>query len=479
MDALAGTWTKITNSPPSGVGLMELLSDGTVMVQNGESATWYRLTPDIHGSYVNGTWTTLSFMNDTRLYNSTQVLTDGRLFTAGGEYGTGDSNAEVYDPMLNAWTRTPSSGQKFSDSVSEMLGNGNVLIAPVSGPDSTIIYNPTANSWTTGPVTLHGQDEVPWVKLPDGSILTVDGSSQAERYIPSLNQWVADANTPVVMFSGGETGCGHMLANGTAFFRGYTHTVIYTPSGTSSPGTWVQGPDIPNGLNCGDSPGCVMANGKVLFAAGPGYLTGPTSFFEYDPVQNSMTQVNGPSGQTLSTVPYGLRMLALPDGGVFMNDGGTLYEYVSTGSALSAWQPTISSITHNSDGSYLLTGTLLNGFSEGAAYGDDWQMATNRPLVRFTDSSGNVYYARTFNWSSTGGANGKHSRHHAIQSPAESSRWHLLGGGRGQWHRVGSHFAHHPLRARRCRTNGRDTRSRVAHNSHGHDDRTLGARRGQ
>jgi len=46
-------------------------------------------------------------------------------------------------------------------------------------------------------------------------------------------------------------------------------------------------------------------------------------------------------------------------------------------------------------------GTLLNGISEGAAYGDDWQMNSNYPIVRLTDAAGNVRYARTYNWSST------------------------------------------------------------------------------
>jgi hypothetical protein len=49
-----------------------------------------------------------------------------------------------------------------------------------------------------------------------------------------------------------------------------------------------------------------------------------------------------------------------------------------------------------------LTGTLLNGISEGAAFGDDAQMNSNYPLVRLTNAvSGLVYYARTYNWSST------------------------------------------------------------------------------
>jgi len=402
--ARAGTWRQLTNAPPSDLVVMLLLTDGTVMAQGDDTISWYQLKPDIHGSYVNGTWSTLAAMHDTRLYNSLQVLRDGRVFMAGGEYGTGSSTAEVFDPTTNTWTLAPSSGQTFDDSISELLGDGRVLVAPASPSVTrgTVIYDPAANTWSAGPVTLRSQDEVPWLKLPDGSILSLDGTSQAERFIPALNQWVADASTPDVMYIGSETGCGHLLANGTAFFRGYTHTAVYTPSGSSAPGTWAAGPDIPGGLNCGDSPGAVLPNSHVLFAAGPGYLTGPPSFFEYDPVANSITQVAGPTGTNFNSAPYTLAMLTLPDGGVLMKAGSAVYEYVSSsGTVDTTFQPAIASITRNSDGSHHLTGTNLNGFTEGAAYGDDFQMATNYPLVRLTDGAGNVYFARTFNWSST------------------------------------------------------------------------------
>src|SRR4029077_2785130 len=42
-----------------------------------------------------------------------------------------------------------------------------------------------------------------------------------------------------------------------------------------------------------------------------------------------------------------------------------------------------------------------NGLSQGASYGDDAQMDSNYPLVRFTDDSGKVSYGRTYNWNST------------------------------------------------------------------------------
>jgi hypothetical protein len=53
-----------------------------------------------------------------------------------------------------------------------------------------------------------------------------------------------------------------------------------------------------------------------------------------------------------------------------------------------------------------LTGTQLTGISEGAAYGDDAEMSTNYPIVQLVSGSGQVYYARTYNWSSTGVATG-------------------------------------------------------------------------
>jgi len=92
----------------------------------------------------------------------------------------------------------------------------------------------------------------------------------------------------------------------------------------------------------------------------------------------------------------------LPDGTVLYSHTGTdLYVYQPSNPILAAGKPTINSLTANADGSYHLTGTLLNGISEGAAYGDDAQMNSNYPLVRLTNSVGNVYYERTYNWSST------------------------------------------------------------------------------
>lgn len=423
-----GTWTTLQNLAPGNVELMLLLSDGTVMAREARtnSGAWYRLTPDVHGSYINGTWSTLAPMNFTREFFSSAVLKDGRVFVAGGEYGTGGSTAEVYDPKANAWTIAPvppglictnCSSPGFSDSGSVILSNGTVLIAPVSiaGSGGTVIYNPTSNTFSSGPASAN-QNEATWVKLPDDSILTIDPSNNsnflnsAERFIPSLNNgqggWIVDAPLPVPMYnSATEIGAGLLLPDGRAFFIGGNgQTVYYTPSGNTSEGIWSIGPTLVSPGVGWDEPAAMLVNGKVLFQTvlGPPQNPQPRGFYEMDPTTNY------PVGMITETPEWGDNsgtshiMLVLPDGNVLVSYGSdTIRVYQPDGVPVAAGKPTVASIQFNADGSYHLTGTKLNGISQGSSFGDDAQMDSNYPLVRLLADSGEVTYARTFNWSST------------------------------------------------------------------------------
>src|SRR5262249_41774851 len=115
-------------------------------------------------------------------------------------------------------------------------------------------------------------------------------------------------------------------------------------------------------------------------------------------------------GPDLSIAPFKTRMLVLPSGQVlFSNSSDQLYVYSPDGSPSASWRPSITSVVGNGNG-YTLTGTQLNGLSEGASYGDDAEMSSNYPIVRLTDAAGHVTYARTFNWSSTGVATGSTSQ---------------------------------------------------------------------
>lgn len=413
-----GTWTPLTHTAPGAqMNNMVLLPDGTVMAHDVNNAVaWYKLTP-VNGSYINGTWTTLPSMNYSREYFSSQVLPDGRVFVAGGEYGSGGTNGEVYDSLANTWTMAPNTPgyNNFLDSCSEILPNGNVIVSPVSPASygETLIWN-TNNSWSAGPTLYRGddQDEAAWLKLPDNSILTIDPFGQnCERYIPSLNKWINDTSVPVTMYGwGGELGPSFMLPNGNAFFLGGTnHTAIYTPTGTTNAGAWVAGPDIPNNYGIIDGPAAMMNNGNILCCVGTnGSYAGPSYFYEYNYLSNSFTAAPSPTsstpGASFGPAPFVNAMLDLPDGSVLLSrQSSQLYIYTPDGTPLAAGQPAITSVSPNADGSYLLTGTLFNGISEGAAYGDDMQMRSDYPIARLTNSAGTtVYYGRTYNWSYLG-----------------------------------------------------------------------------
>jgi hypothetical protein len=170
--AAISQWTALPLAPHGSGGAMQLLSDGTVLVKSnggggdGIGNLYDRLTPDIHGSYANGTWTTIGAMINTRLYYSSEVLRDGRVYVAGGEYGTGDISGEVYNPLTNTWTATPlpGGGADVSDANSEILDDGRVLQALVSGTlRGTVIYAPGTNTFAAGPTCLGIHNESAWV----------------------------------------------------------------------------------------------------------------------------------------------------------------------------------------------------------------------------------------------------------------------------------------------------------------------------
>jgi hypothetical protein len=445
--AVVGSWAPLANLAPAGIGHLMLLSDGTVMAQQsdyslpgpaGTAATtnWYRLTPGTDGGYTDGRWSTLAPSHRSRVFYQSFVIPDGRVVFVAGEYGTGHNDVEVFDPIAtpaNAWTLPLlSPAPDVLDASSELLPDGNLLVSPwycnLTPPFVTLIYNPMTNGWSFGPSSLGSQNEATWIKLPDDSILSIDrctikgacdssdqspftGYTNTERFIPSLNRWIADAPLPpgLLLWSNVEIGAALLLPNGKAFFIGGSgQTGIYTPSGTTNSGTWAPGRSVPLGLVNQDGPAAMLVNGKILCVVhDPGQANNPPkSIYEYDYLSNSFASVSSPTASwtTAGSGANRVALLALPDGNVLLSDTTSqLYVYTPNPTPpVAAGKPSILSVIANGDGSYSLTGTGLNGISAGADFGDDAQMNSNYPLVRLTDGSGDVFYARTYNWSSTG-----------------------------------------------------------------------------
>lgn len=202
----AQTLTNLKNQPPDGAGIVFLLTDGTVLAQGNQGQDWWKLTPDITGSYVNGTWSQVASLasNYDPYAFASQTLPDGRVLIEGGEYNFGSFSftnlGAVYDPAANTWTNlTPPTGWEYiGDSPSAILPNGHFLIGRKFDMEMAEL-DPKTMVWTamgsTGKADWFAEEG--WTLMPDGTILTWDvlDNPNSERYIPSQQEWVSDGST--------------------------------------------------------------------------------------------------------------------------------------------------------------------------------------------------------------------------------------------------------------------------------------------
>jgi hypothetical protein len=446
--ATSGTWTPLNNQPSFGPASVFLLTDGRVLAQDGNltAVAWWTLTPDNTGSYINGTWKRVASppacpngypgaSADTvysPLYYGSAVLADGRFVIIGGEYdydydyveknGSGEvwtDQAAIYDPVANSWTciAPPSGWSQIGDAQSVVLPDGTFMVAdPFDNAVATLNANsnpPTFNSPFTpnGKTADNQNDEEGWTLLPNGMVLTLevwnsnDGTeTPALAYNSATEAWSSAgiAPDPLVLISQGgtfyyEIGPTLLRPDGTVFASGATgHNDIYNTSN----GAWSSGPSFPTvsgqQLEAADAPAALLPDGNVLIAASP-VFTSPTEYFEFD--GTSLTQVAAPPNAPFDT-SFQERLLVLPTAQVLLTDeSGEVEIYTPAGTPNSSWAPTITgSPAQISPGgtNYQLSGTQFNGLSQAVAYGDDYQAATNYPLVRVTNNAtGHVFYAHT------------------------------------------------------------------------------------
>lgn len=418
---MAQSMQRLTHQPPDGAGIGFLLTDGTVLYQGNGESDWYKLTPDNTGSYVNGTWTRMANLPSGYVPDAfaSAVLADGRVVITGGEYLNGNFTltnlGAIYDPTANTWTNLPApkSWQYIGDSPSVVLPNGNYMVGNKLTKQDAIL-NPNTLTWTVLPGTgkVDWNAEEGWTLLPDGTILTMDvkRAPRAERFSQATRAWISAGSTIVDLHSPSPFGCLHYGPNGslcyyppgeigpailrpdgTVFATGsYTstgsgagHTAIYNTKSR----TWSVGPDFPNGDNAGDNFAVLLPSGDVL-------VEGSFSSYLWD--GTSLTQ-------TLAT--FG-SLIMLPSGQVLVG-GSEVYNPAGTYDA--SWAPTISSVptSVNRGATYKISGTQFNGLSQAAAFGDEYETATNYPLVRITNTAtGHVFYAKTHNHSTMAVATG-------------------------------------------------------------------------
>lgn len=434
-------WTPLANQPVflvDGAANPILLTDGTVLVQDAGFPDWWKLTPDQFGSYVNGTWTQIASTPATYspLYHSSAVLPDGRMIMEGGEYLLSLDQTEfipsltpqgaIYDPLANSWTTVapprfffnfPGFGQTIGDAQSVVLPNGTYMQADCC-TDQAALLDAKTLTWTqTGRGKFDINDEEGWTLLPNGKVLTVDAyvgsydpsGRNSEVYDPITGTWSSAGDTKVQLWDscGGvngasyELGPGVLRPDGTVFYTGASQcgsakTAVFD----THYGSWHAGPSFPGGNAISDGPAALEPNGRVLMMASPGFDNTPVTFFEWD--GQNLSQVQGTPNAPFDSSFFG-NMLVLPTGQILLTDFSDDIEIYTPAPGIAGGVPVVSSAPSNimRGKTYSIAGVGFNGLSQGAAYGDDAQAATNYPLVRITNAAtGHVQYLRTHDHSS-------------------------------------------------------------------------------
>jgi hypothetical protein len=441
------SWTPLTNQPSflfNGASNPMLLTDGTVLVQDAGFPDWWRLTPDAAGSYVNGTWSAVASLpaSYSPLYHSSAVLPDGRLIIEGGEYlldaaqenliPSWTAQGAIYDPLANTWTAVEPPpfftgfgpfAQTIGDAQSVVLADGTYMQANCCQAEAALL-DPKTLMWSpTGKGKFALYDEEGWTLLPNKKVLTVDAyvtaydpaGTASEIYDPTTAAWLNAGSTIQQLWDSAATCGGEEAASfevgpavlrpdGTVFYAGSNqcasgHTAIYN----SKTGKWKAGPDFPDGVSIMDGPAALEPNGKVLMMASPPFLP-PSEFFEWD--GKELTEIAGPPNAALDASFFG-NMLVLPTGEILLTDFSNDVEVYTPTAPGEREEEEIRPLVDSAPTclfrgkTHQISGRGFNGVSQGAAYGDDVQAATNYPLVRLTNlKTGHVSYCRTHDHSS-------------------------------------------------------------------------------
>jgi hypothetical protein len=432
-------WSPLTNQPTflaDGAANPILLTDGSVLIQDAGFPDWWKLKPDQHGSYIDGTWTKIASLppSYSPLYHSSAVLPDGRMIIEGGEYlfditqntfiPTWTAQGAIYDPLTNKWTMVapPAGWQSIGDAQNVVLEDGTYMQANCCSREAALL-NPHTLTWTsTGNNKFDANDEEGWTLLPDGRVLAVDAytdllydpdGTHSELYNPKTENWHSAGSTDHQLWDSGakcggqshasyELGPAVLRPNGTVFYTGANScgaaaTAIYNTHTRD----WMRGPRFPNAFEIADGPAALEPNGKVLMFATRSRAPSFSQFFEWD--GDDLTAVaNTPGGPT--DISFYGNMLVLPTGQILFTDFSNDIEVYTPKPGYEAeWAPVVHEVEDelHRGKSYKITGRRFNGMSQGAAYGDDVQAATNYPLVRITNiATGHVFYSRTHNHSS-------------------------------------------------------------------------------
>ena len=224
-----------------------LLPNGNVITAGGCGPNGYLSSAECYNPQ-SGTWSVVATMNSIRYSFASALLPNGTVLVMGGYNGGGyNTSAEIYDPASDKWTPTGSMANARASFTATTLPNGNVLV--VGGETgwnfftSAEVYNPTTGKWSdTGSLNnAHAYHSA--VVLAKNTVLIFGGGeNQAEIYNIA-------SGTFSLAFNVGD-GMPTILADGRVLLSGLQddECALYDPR-----------------ANIVGTTGCMISLGQILF----------------------------------------------------------------------------------------------------------------------------------------------------------------------------------------------------------------------
>lgn len=454
-----GSWSQLPSIPTNFgyvpfVGSSAVLPDGRVILEGGEYnygglsnchdpnqndfpplsncgaifdpvlGTWTQVAPPDFGDTCGPNGTTWCYIGS----GEGIVLPDGSFMLSDADYVAHQCPPTPCEiSKLEALLPPPYTGPWIQTGFNKHEGNseeGMTLLPSISGISLVM---------TVDTYNVHTNDKVCGSYSSSEIFATVGG-------FPGV--WFCLGDTPEQLYFTGinEMGPAILRPDGSVFQAGAdSHTAIF-----GSGHGWIAGPDFPVDdspfhyqLEIEDGPAALLPNGNVLMMASKDQSTGPATFLELTPAPlNTLVQVKGVSYAGNLRSRSG-QMLLLPTGQVLFiphfdaaeshleiytpanprfdfSWRPTVTAVNSKSCPAAVWNPQCTLVVHNTSVN-TVEGLGFNGMSQGAAFGDEYQSATNYPLVRLTEPQGvcthdcsppKVYYCRTHDHSYMGVATG-------------------------------------------------------------------------
>jgi len=432
-------WAVGTNRPPSGIGPLVLLSNGKVLASaqtQDRIITWWLLTPDKNGDYLNGTWSRAaqpqaSFnpagFNAMTLHSGNLLVTAGEANYDATTKTSGSFNQVfIYNVKENAWIQKASpvvsdieKPFELSSNPTAELADGRVIGTTNLYQPPTMVYDEVTDSWTRAGNCCNNS-ESGFTLMQNDKVLHIDTMwnkpSKTESFDPSSGFWL-DSGFTTQPLSVAEIGPAISLMNGKVLATGATQfTGLYDPKNNS----WKAGPTFPklkNGWIMGAADGelAVLPSGNVLINGGgfifyesPLYMSyiPPAKYYLYNVKKNSLTQIiDDPLAAGTTTWAPGISMVVLPNGQILVSHANKIAAYRDSGEPDDSWRPVVDSISSTSvtvGEKYSISGRQVSGLTQGTHFGDELQNPTNFPVIRVVnEKTGHVFYGLTSNISST------------------------------------------------------------------------------